>query len=256
LHHRETTAQEARDLFFLCLASLPGSRTERLSPWLTSFIRGETARAFGTRATLAVLPGGAHKTHVRAWRSRKKALPPPRVIFAIGRRENAGTITPASAGRGRPRRAPDPGAKEMPAEADGSTLAPAMAAPSAWSPLRHSLFRTLWIATVASHIGSYMTDVGQGWLMTTLAPSPLYVALMMTAESLPYFLLVCRPARSPTSSTAAACSSSRRRRWHELGRARHRQLMGSDTPCVDLLAFALVIGIRHGDQRSHGPGRR
>lgn len=34
-----------------------------------------------------------------------------------------------------------------------------------------------------------MTDVGQGWLMTTLAPSPLMVALMLTAESLPFFLL-------------------------------------------------------------------
>jgi MFS family permease len=77
----------------------------------------------------------------------------------------------------------------MAAEAEGSAVAPATPAGSAWSPLRHSLFRALWIATVASHIGSYMTDVGQGWLMTTLAPSPLFVALMMTAESLPYFLL-------------------------------------------------------------------
>jgi predicted MFS family arabinose efflux permease/quinol monooxygenase YgiN len=33
-----------------------------------------------------------------------------------------------------------------------------------------------------------MSDVGQGWLMTSLAVSPLMVALVVTAESLPYVL--------------------------------------------------------------------
>ena len=41
---------------------------------------------------------------------------------------------------------------------------------STWSPLAHHLFRALWIASTASHIGSYMTDVGQGWLMSSLTP--------------------------------------------------------------------------------------
>jgi MFS family permease len=60
---------------------------------------------------------------------------------------------------------------------------------SAWSPLAHPLFRALWVASVASHIGSYMTDVGQGWLMSSLTPSPLVVSLLLTAESLPFFAL-------------------------------------------------------------------
>src|SRR6267142_5123434 len=60
---------------------------------------------------------------------------------------------------------------------------------STWSPLAHPRFRALWIASVASHIGSYMTDVGQGWLMTSLTPSPLFVSLLLTAESLPFFAL-------------------------------------------------------------------
>jgi len=34
-----------------------------------------------------------------------------------------------------------------------------------------------------------MTDVGQGWLMSSLTPSPLVVSLLLTAESLPFFLL-------------------------------------------------------------------
>jgi MFS family permease len=60
---------------------------------------------------------------------------------------------------------------------------------STWSPLAYPVFRALWIATVASYIGSYMADVAQGWLMSSLTPSPLIVSLLLTAESLPFFLL-------------------------------------------------------------------
>jgi MFS family permease/quinol monooxygenase YgiN len=60
---------------------------------------------------------------------------------------------------------------------------------SSWSPLSHPLFRLLWIASTASHVGSYMTDVAQGWLMASLTPSPLIVSLLLTAESLPFFAL-------------------------------------------------------------------
>src|SRR5437763_9254138 len=58
---------------------------------------------------------------------------------------------------------------------------------SMWSPFKYQLFRVLWISSTASHIGSYMTDVGQGWLMSSLTPSPLIVSLLLTAESLPFF---------------------------------------------------------------------
>ncbi len=60
---------------------------------------------------------------------------------------------------------------------------------SAWAPLRHRVFRMLWIASVVSNIGSWMHEVGAGWLMTTLAPSPLMVALVQAATSAPVFLL-------------------------------------------------------------------
>ena len=60
---------------------------------------------------------------------------------------------------------------------------------SAWSPLRESVFRALWIATVVSNIGSWMQDVGEAWLMTSLTPSPVLVALVETAGSLPVVLL-------------------------------------------------------------------
>lgn len=62
-------------------------------------------------------------------------------------------------------------------------------APSPWSPLRLSLFRALWLAAVASNVGTWMHNVGAEWLMTTLAPTPIMVALMQTAENSPTFLL-------------------------------------------------------------------
>lgn len=47
----------------------------------------------------------------------------------------------------------------------------------------------LWIASVVSNIGSWMHEVGAGWLMTSLAPSPLMVALVQAATTAPVFLL-------------------------------------------------------------------
>jgi MFS family permease len=64
-----------------------------------------------------------------------------------------------------------------------------MAERGAWSPLKHSLFRAMWIASVASNIGTWMHTVGASWLMTSLAASPLLVALVQTATTLPVFLL-------------------------------------------------------------------
>jgi len=49
---------------------------------------------------------------------------------------------------------------------------------SAWSPLHQSVFRALWIASVVSNIGSWMHDVGESWLMTSLTLSPMLVALV------------------------------------------------------------------------------
>ncbi|MEP7456140.1 MFS transporter [Phyllobacterium sp. SB3] len=56
-------------------------------------------------------------------------------------------------------------------------------------PLSFRVFRALWIATIVSNVGTWMHDVGAGWLMTSLSPSPLLVALVQTATTLPMFLL-------------------------------------------------------------------
>src|SRR5258705_1560668 len=60
---------------------------------------------------------------------------------------------------------------------------------SPWSPLRNTLFRNLWIASIVSNIGTWMHDVGAGWLMTSLSSSPSMVALVEAADSLPVMLL-------------------------------------------------------------------
>jgi len=73
--------------------------------------------------------------------------------------------------------------------AQASTLAMNGGQASAWSPFRIPVFRVLWVATLASNIGTWMHDIGAGWLMTSLSPSPLMVALVQTATTLPVFLL-------------------------------------------------------------------
>jgi MFS family permease len=62
-------------------------------------------------------------------------------------------------------------------------------AATAWSPLWVPLFRALWLASVASNIGTWMQNVGAAWLMTSLAPSPTMVALVQAATTLPVFLI-------------------------------------------------------------------
>src|SRR3954464_5211125 len=59
---------------------------------------------------------------------------------------------------------------------------------SGLSPFRFALYRTLWIAALFSYVGAAMYDVGASWLMTSLAPDPLFVSLVTTATTLPIFL--------------------------------------------------------------------
>ena len=51
------------------------------------------------------------------------------------------------------------------------------------------MFRSIWIASLASNLGTWMQNVGAAWLMTAIAPSPIFVALVQAASNLPLFLL-------------------------------------------------------------------
>lgn len=61
---------------------------------------------------------------------------------------------------------------------------------SAWSPFLEPLFRTLWVASVISYTGTWMQNIGTGWLMTSLTKSPMMIGLVQAAMSLPVFLVV------------------------------------------------------------------
>ena len=58
-----------------------------------------------------------------------------------------------------------------------------------FAPLGIPLFRDRWIASTISSVGTWMQDTAGTWLMTSLTTSPLLIALMQTAASLPVLLL-------------------------------------------------------------------
>jgi len=61
---------------------------------------------------------------------------------------------------------------------------------SPWAPLGEPLFRSLWIASVISYTGTWMQNVGAGWLMTQMTTNPLMIGLVQAAASLPVFLVI------------------------------------------------------------------
>lgn len=64
-----------------------------------------------------------------------------------------------------------------------------MGLPTALVPLRNGTFRRLWIASVIGWLGTWLQNTGAGWLMTSLAPQPLIVAMVQAATIMPVFLL-------------------------------------------------------------------
>jgi MFS family permease len=65
----------------------------------------------------------------------------------------------------------------------------ALAASPTFAPFRTTVFRNLWLATFAANIGMWMNDVTAAWVMTSLTTSPVMVAMVQTASTLPVFLL-------------------------------------------------------------------
>jgi MFS family permease len=119
----------------------------------------------------------------------------------------------------------------------------APASTSAWSPLRYLPFAVLWTAMLLSNVGGWMHDVGAGWLMTTLNPSPLLVSLVQAATTLPMFVLAL---------PAGALADIADRRWFLLAATVFMTCTalalgllvaaGGMTPGA-LLAFTVAMGI-------------
>jgi predicted MFS family arabinose efflux permease len=60
---------------------------------------------------------------------------------------------------------------------------------SGWSPFRYRAFTVIWVGTVVSNIGGWMSAAASGWLMTSLDSSPFIVSMVQVATSLPMFVL-------------------------------------------------------------------
>lgn len=118
---------------------------------------------------------------------------------------------------------------------------------SALAPLREPLFRSLWVAAIISYVGTWMQNVGAGWLMTQLTMSkpeaPLMVSLVQAATTLPVFLVIL-------PAGALADMVDRRRlllitqAWMVVaaGLLGIFTLLGSVTPWT-LLIFTFILGL-------------
>src|SRR5215831_238234 len=114
---------------------------------------------------------------------------------------------------------------------------------SPWAPLTEPVFRSLWIAAVISYTGTWMQNMGAGWLMTQLTTSPLIVGLVQAAASIPVFLVVL-------PAGALADMVDRRRlllftqSWMVLAAAilGTLTLLGAVNPWV-LLLFTFLMGV-------------
>jgi len=60
---------------------------------------------------------------------------------------------------------------------------------AAWDPMKRPVFRMLWATWLVANICMWMNDVAAAWLMTSMTTSPIWVALVLSAATLPVFLL-------------------------------------------------------------------
>jgi MFS family permease len=71
--------------------------------------------------------------------------------------------------------------------------APPVSAPpddlSPLAPFNTPVFRMLWITWLMANTCMWMSDVAAAWTMTSLTSTPIWVALVQTAASMPVFLL-------------------------------------------------------------------
>ncbi|MFL6836491.1 MAG: MFS transporter, partial [Bradyrhizobium sp.] len=63
------------------------------------------------------------------------------------------------------------------------------AAESITAPLRYSVFRRIWLASLLSNLGILIQGVGAAWAMTQMTSSADKVALVQTALMLPVMLI-------------------------------------------------------------------
>lgn len=79
-----------------------------------------------------------------------------------------------------------------PISTEEAPVAPLRAQPpriGPFEPLRQPVFRMLWSTWLVANVCMWMNDVAAAWMMTSLTTSPIWVALVQSASTLPVFLL-------------------------------------------------------------------
>src|SRR5215470_20065269 len=71
---------------------------------------------------------------------------------------------------------------------DASGAASSRKSASLVAAFYHPVFVVIWTATLVSNVGGWMYSAASGWLMTSLNPDALMVALVQAASSLPICL--------------------------------------------------------------------
>lgn len=72
--------------------------------------------------------------------------------------------------------------EEVPQPAAAASLSP-------WEPLKQPMYRMLWPVWLTANMCMWMNDVASAWMMTSMTSTPLWVALVQSASTLPVFLL-------------------------------------------------------------------
>src|SRR5271154_5237720 len=62
-----------------------------------------------------------------------------------------------------------------------------MSANSTWTALRNPVFRNMWLASLISGTCVAAQDTAPTWTMNRVSESPLFLSLMSTVASLPFF---------------------------------------------------------------------
>src|ERR1700680_1393551 len=62
-----------------------------------------------------------------------------------------------------------------------------MSANSTWTALRNPVFRNMWLASLISGTCVAAQDTAATWTMNRVSDSPLFLSLMSTVASLPFF---------------------------------------------------------------------
>src|SRR6516164_2276521 len=65
-----------------------------------------------------------------------------------------------------------------------------MTATSSWRALQNPTFRKLWLATVVSGTFVSAHDTAATWTMNSISQSTLFLSLISTAATLPFFLFI------------------------------------------------------------------